>query len=179
MKKLVLAIILIGSFFSRSYSQEHLLWMQQPSISPDGNWIAFEYKGNIFKVAASGGPAVPLTINSAYNGYPVWSHDGRSIAFASDRYGNFDVFIMPSGGGPATRLTFNSSRDIPYDFSPDNQTVYFGTRRWCCARRVGSSPATSASIRAVQPAKQNLPSSEAAIDPERCSTRHIHSGHAR
>lgn len=104
--------------------------MQQPAISPDGNWIAFEYKGNIFKVAASGGTAVPLTINSAYNGYPVWSHDGKSIAFASDRYGNFDVFIMPANGGSATRLTYNSNKDIPYDFSPDNQTVYFGTRRY-------------------------------------------------
>jgi Tol biopolymer transport system component len=129
-KKLILAIIFIGSFLSRTYSQEHLLWMQQPAISPDGNWIAFEYKGNIFKVAASGGTAVPLSINSAYNGYPVWSHDGKSIAFASDRYGNFDVFIMPANGGTATRLTFNSSKDIPYDFSADNQTVYFGTRRY-------------------------------------------------
>lgn len=103
--------------------------MQQPAISPDGNWIAFEYKGNIFKVAATGGSAVPLTINNAYNGCPIWSHDGKSIAFASDRYGNFDVFIMPSNGGNATRLTFNSTFDRPYDFSSDDKTVYFGSRR--------------------------------------------------
>lgn len=110
--------------------------MQQASISPDGNWIAFEYKGNIFKVAASGGSAFPLTINSAYNGYPVWSHDGKSLAFASDRYGNFDVFIMPASGGSATRLTYNSTRDIPYDFLPDNQTVYFGTGRYDVASSI-------------------------------------------
>jgi tricorn protease len=136
MKKILLTLVFIALFVSGIFAQSHILWMQQPAISPDGNWIAFEYKGNIFKVAASGGEAVPLTINTAYNGYPVWSHDGMSIAFASDRYGNFDVFIMPSTGGNATRLTFNSSRDIPYDFSPDNQTVYFGTRRYDIASSV-------------------------------------------
>jgi tricorn protease len=101
----------------------------QPAISPDGKWIAFGYKGNLFRVSAAGGPAVPLTINNSYNGYPVWSHDGRKIAFASDRYGDFDVFVMPSTGGEPTRLTFNSARDIPYDFTPDDQSVVFGTDR--------------------------------------------------
>lgn len=131
MKKLLL---LLSAFVltqkpTFAQQQEHLLWMQQPSLSPDGKWIAFEYKGNLFKVPSAGGTAIPLTINSAYNGYPVWSHDGQSIAFASDRYGNFDVYIMAASGGSATRLTFASERDIPYEFSTDNQKVYFGTDR--------------------------------------------------
>jgi tricorn protease len=129
MKRFSLIILLIGVTMCRSFAQSHILWMQQPSISPDGNWIAFEYKGNIFKVAASGGSAVPLTINNSYNGYPVWSHDGKTIAFASDRYGNFDVYTMPADGGPAKRLTFDSSRDIPYEFSGDDKTIFFGGRR--------------------------------------------------
>ncbi len=136
MKKPLLTIVFLCAFIFKLFAQDHILWMQQPALSPDGSWIAFEYKGNLFKVAASGGQAIPLTINSSYNGYPIWSHDGKSIAFASDRYGNFDVFIMPSTGGSATRLTFNSSKDTPYDFSPDNQTVYFGTRRYDVATSV-------------------------------------------
>lgn len=119
------ATIALTSVFAQSQPR----WIMQPAISPDGKWVAFSYKGNLFKVAASGGPAIPLTINSAYNGYPVWSHDGRKIAFASDRYGDFDVFVMPSSGGEPTRLTFNSARDIPYDFTPDDQAVVFGTDR--------------------------------------------------
>ncbi|WP_345953510.1 S41 family peptidase [Mucilaginibacter sp. PAMB04168] len=129
MKKLLLLLTAFVLAQSTVFAQQHLLWMQQPTLSPDGKWIAFEYKGNLFKVAASGGTAVPLTINSAYNGYPVWSHDSKTIAFASDRYGNFDVYVMPADGGQATRLTFASERDIPMDFSVDNQKVYFGTDR--------------------------------------------------
>ena len=136
MKKIALSLIFITAFFCRSLAQDHLLWMQQPAISPDGQWIAFEYKGNIFKVPVGGGSAVPLTINNHYNGRPVWSHDGKSIAFASDRYGNFDIFIMPSSGGNATRLTFDSDFDAPFDFSADNQTVYFGTQRYDVASSV-------------------------------------------
>lgn len=116
-------------FIAGSYAQTQPRWMQQPAISPDGKWIAFEYKGNLFKVPSAGGPATALTINTWYNGYPVWSHDGKMIAFASDRYGNFDVFVMQANGSNVSRLTFNSSRDIPYDFSPDDQHIVFGTDR--------------------------------------------------
>lgn len=124
-----LFLMMLTLVVMRANAQDRLLWIQQPAISPDGQWIAFEYKGNIYKVPSIGGAAVPLTINKAYNGYPVWSHDGSHIAFASDRYGNFDVFIIPSCGGEALRLTCMSSKDIPYDFSPDNRQVYFGTNR--------------------------------------------------
>src|ERR1700761_2490815 len=129
MKKLIAIILFTGILMSRSFAQNHALWMQQPAISPDGNWIAFEYKGNLFKVAAAGGAAVPLTINSSYNGYPVWSHDGNTIAFASDRYGNFDVYTMPSEGGTAKRLTYSSYADYPSDFSADDKTIYFTSNR--------------------------------------------------
>ena len=114
---------------SISLAQSNPLWLRYPSISPDGKTIVFGYKGDIYRVDANGGVAVPLTIHEAQDMMPVWSHDGKSIAFASDRYGNFDVFIMPSTGGTPTRLTFNSANDYPYDFSPDNTHVIFGSGR--------------------------------------------------
>ncbi len=73
--------------------------------------------------------ATPLTIHEAHDMMPVWSHDGKTIAFASDRYGDFDVFVMPATGGAPTRLTFNSAHDYPYDFSRDNSQVLFGSGR--------------------------------------------------
>jgi Tol biopolymer transport system component len=105
------------------------LWLRYPAISPDGKTIAFGYKGDIYRVDAGGGTATPLTIHEAQDMMPVWSHDGKYIAFASDRYGNFDVFIMPATGGTPTRLTCNSSPDFPTDFSPDDKQVLFTSAR--------------------------------------------------
>ncbi|WP_294631438.1 hypothetical protein, partial [uncultured Bacteroides sp.] len=81
------------------------LWMRDARISPDGTEIAFCYKGDIYKVPATGGTAVQLTTQASYEANPVWSPDGKQIAFASDRNGNFDLYIMPSDGGAARRLT--------------------------------------------------------------------------
>ena len=128
MRKLLIATLLSIALLP-ALAQTQPRWIMQPALSPDGKWIAFSYKGNIFKVASTGGPAIPLTINNAYNGYPVWSHDAKWIAFASDRYGDFDVYVMPATGGEPTRLTVNSARDIPYDFTPDDQHIVFGTDR--------------------------------------------------
>jgi Tol biopolymer transport system component/C-terminal processing protease CtpA/Prc len=67
---------------------------------------------------------------------PVWSHDGKSIAFASDRYGNFDVFIMPAAGGEAKRLTFHSSSDLPSGFTADDKAILFTSARQDAAANV-------------------------------------------
>ena len=106
-------------------AQDHPLWLRYPAISPDGQSIIFNYKGDIFKVSGTGGTAIPLTLSESYEYSAVWSHDGSSIAFASNRYGNFDVFVMPATGGEATRLTYHSLDEKPSDFSTDDQHVIF------------------------------------------------------
>ena len=104
-------------------------WLRYPSISPDGQTIVFTYKGDLYKVPAIGGAAIPLTTHTAHDFMPVWSRDGRQIAFASDRYGNFDVFVMPAEGGEAKRLTFHSAAEYPYAFAGGDSAVVFGAAR--------------------------------------------------
>ena len=105
------------------------VWLRYPAISPDGKTIVFAYKGDLYRVPSDGGVAVPLTMHEAHDYMPVWSHDGKSIAFASDRFGNFDIFIMPATGGEARRLTFHSAPELPFSFSPDDKDILFGAAR--------------------------------------------------
>ena len=101
------------------------LWLRDVAISPDGKNIAFCYKGDIYRVSAAGGAAQQLTSHQAYECSPVWSPDGTKLAFASDRKGNFDIFVMPSTGGQPVQLTFNSAGETPWSFTPDGQYIYF------------------------------------------------------
>src|SRR5690349_12305142 len=105
------------------------LWLRYPAISPDGQSVLFEYKGDIWSVSSTGGNATPLTLSESYEFSPVWSHDGKSIAFASDRYGNFDIFVMPAGGGEAKRLTYHSTAEIPSTFTADDKAILFTASR--------------------------------------------------
>ncbi len=132
MKRKEIALLLALGFIclcSVSVLTAQPLWMRYPSISPDGQFIAFSYKGNLYKVAAAGGQAMPITLHPAHDYYPVWSKDGRSIAFASNRFGNFDVFVTSSNGGAPRRLTYHSANDYPYSFSPDGNQVVFSSAR--------------------------------------------------
>ena len=126
--RIYLLLILFFAAFT-GMAQNNATWLRYPAISPDGKSIAFGYKGDIYIVAATGGTAMPLTIHEAQDMMPVWSHDGKSIAFASDRNGNFDVFVMPSTGGTPIRITYNSAGDFPFDFSPDDKQIIFGSAR--------------------------------------------------
>lgn len=111
------------------FAQENPQWMRYVAISPDGQSIAFTYKGDIYTVPSSGGDAKQLTFHKAHDYMAVWSKDSKHLAFASDRYGNFDVFLMEAAGGPASRLTFHSNDEMPFTFSHDNQQVIFGGQR--------------------------------------------------
>ena len=129
MKKLSITLLFLFFFIGISFAQSEALWLRYPAISPDGNSIVFSYQGDLWKIATSGGQAVPMTLHEGHDFQPVWSNDGKQIAFASHRYGNYDVFLMPSSGGKATRLTYHSSSDYPSAFSPDNQSVLFTSSR--------------------------------------------------
>jgi tricorn protease len=105
------------------------LWMRYPAISPDGKNIAFSFEGHLFVVASTGGSAQPLTAGPAHDTAPVWSPDSKFIAFASDRFGHYNVFLTNIEGGSTRRLTSYSTDEIPTGFTPDGKYVVFSAHR--------------------------------------------------
>lgn len=116
-----------------------------PAWSPDGARIVFwRQQGtnqdlwvvnvNDAITAAAAGPAVNLsgtqiTNDPANDADPAWSPDGSRIAFASQRTGNWDIFVVSAQGGPAQQLTTNPSDDQAPAWSPDGTQIVFGDKR--------------------------------------------------
>ena len=104
-------------------------WFRYPAISPDGSTIVFTHGGDLYTVPSAGGRALPLTQHVARDYAPIWSPDGTTIAFASNRHGNYDIYTISVSGGDATRLTFHSGDDIPSAFTPDGKAIVFSATR--------------------------------------------------
>ncbi len=90
--------------------------LSEPAISPDGKWVAFVQKSHdpetynswsdICLVPLAGGEPRVLTTGKALNTRPMFTADGSSLVFASNRSGSRQFYLLPlSGGGEAVQLT--------------------------------------------------------------------------
>lgn len=124
-KQFVFAIVSAIAFGASATAP---LFMRDAVISPDGNKIAFTYKGDIWTVPAAGGTATRLTMTDQYyEASPVWSPDSRSVAFRSNRAGSFDIYVVDADGGEPRRLTFGSGQETPEAFTPDGKSILFSS----------------------------------------------------
>ncbi|MGC6429449.1 MAG: S41 family peptidase [Jejuia sp.] len=126
--KLHFVFLVITTFFSINFGLSQSPLINFPAISPDGKTIAFNYQGDIWIASINGHNPKRLTVHEAYDTKPVWSADGKSIAFISERYGNNDVYIIPSSGGTPKRITYHSTADIVTDYTAGGN-ILFSTRR--------------------------------------------------
>ncbi|HET7217270.1 MAG TPA: PDZ domain-containing protein [Vicinamibacterales bacterium] len=105
--------------------------LTQPAIS--ANHIAFVYAGDLFVADLGGGGAVSnvrrLTTDDGVESNPVFSPDGKTIAFSAQYDGNVDVFTVPVAGGAPTRLTWHPVADVVQAFTPDGKSVLFTSQR--------------------------------------------------
>jgi Tol biopolymer transport system component len=112
-------------------AKHHLARGVEPSWSPDGKTIAFLHdpaiqrpplaKENpeIYVINADGTGLRRLTNNRVWDEAPLWSPDGKLIAFLTVRNGDGEVYVMNADGSDQRSVSRNPARsDVLFDWSP-------------------------------------------------------------
>ncbi len=101
----------------------------RPALSPDGKTLAFDWDGDIWSVATSGGVARRLTGHPARDRQPRFSPDGKQLAFISERSGSPQVYVMPADGGTPRQLTYHTAGHTLQDWCPDGRHLLVNAGR--------------------------------------------------
>ncbi|TZF93087.1 PDZ domain-containing protein [Chryseobacterium panacisoli] len=128
MKKTIISLLTVFSIIGIS-AQEKSYFLSSPSLGPDGKTAYFSYDGDIWKVDSNGGNASRITALDGEEINPRLSPDGKWLAFSSNQYGNYDIYVMPAEGGTIKQLTFHTGRDEMESWAWDSKTIYFTSSR--------------------------------------------------
>jgi len=102
-------------------------YFTEPAISPDRSEIAFISGGDIWAVPAAGGEARLLLSHPANEARPLYSPDGKRLAFTSNRTGGGDIYILTFATGEVARLTFDDGNEQLDGWSRDGEWIYFSS----------------------------------------------------
>ena len=128
--RLGFALVCVGLFWNSAGYCADIRMPANPSVSPDGARVAFDWNGDIWVVSTLGGKATRLTAHSAKDREPKFSPDGKWIAFVSDREGATNqVFTMEAIGGPARQLTHHTSGFNLQGWSTDGKSLLVSSQR--------------------------------------------------
>ena len=97
----------------------------EPAISPDRSEIAFVSGGDIWTAPASGGDAHLLISHPANDSRPLYSPDGKKLAFVSTRTGRGDIYVRTFATGEVKRLTWDDASEQLDAWSRDGKWIYF------------------------------------------------------
>ena len=123
MRRFALLVLALAAVSVRA--QSALPSLSDPAISPDGHEIAFVAGGDVWAVPAQGGEAHLLVSHPATESRPLYSPDGKRLAFVSTRMGAGNIYILTLATGDVLRLTYADSADKLDGWSADGQWIYF------------------------------------------------------
>jgi eukaryotic-like serine/threonine-protein kinase len=97
-----------------------------PQLSPDGRRLAVGIADQVWLYDLSREALSRFTFEGDLNAAPVWTPDGKRIAFRSNKEGPFNVFWqVADGSGGLERLTMSKNGQGPSSWSPDGQLLAF------------------------------------------------------
>jgi len=117
------------TFGAADVQAERVAFARHLALAPDGETLAFSWAGDVWTVPVAGGAARRLTVHPAEDRSPVWSPDGRLLAFMSSRRSSGNVYVMTAEGDDIRRLTFSDNAEIPTAFSPEGEHVYYHSHK--------------------------------------------------
>ncbi len=120
-------LVVASNTFGQADSTASRPYFTEPAISPDLSEIAFVSGGDIWTVSANGGEAHLLVSHPANESRPLYSPDGKKLAFISTRTGNGDIYVLTLDSGDLKRLTFDDSNDQLDNWSADGKWIYFSS----------------------------------------------------
>ncbi len=113
-----------------SFNTTEGTWMSL-DVSPDGRNIMFDLVGDIYTIPFRGGEASQMTSGIALDSQPVYSPDGRMIAFVSDRGGSENLWVANVGGNRPKQLSkSNNGQYASPVFSNDGNYVFVSQTTW-------------------------------------------------
>ena len=99
---------------------------ESPRFSPDGQRIAVVTDGQIWLYDLSRETLTRFTFDGNTNSRPVWTPDGKRIAFYSTKDGPLNLFWqLADGSGGLEKLATSDFINVPDSFSPDGQLLAF------------------------------------------------------
>ncbi|MBO9543183.1 S41 family peptidase [Caulobacter sp.] len=125
LKALLGAVSALALSASSAMAADALPSFAEPALSPDGAEIAFASGGDLWTVPAAGGQARLLVTDEATESRPLYSPDGKSLAFVSTRSGVANIYVLTLATGELRRLTFGDSAEALDGWSRDGQWIYF------------------------------------------------------
>ena len=127
-----LGLACLSTLTSAAHAAEKPHLFQSPALSRE--LIAFGYAGDLWTVSREGGHAERLTNGVGLESAPVFSPDGRTIAFTGEYDGNTDVFTIPATGGVPHRVTYHPAPDVAVGWTPDGKRILFRSARESASR---------------------------------------------
>lgn len=99
----------------------------EPSLSPDHGEIAFVSGGDVWSVPSTGGTARLLAAVGGAARRPLFSPDGKRLAFVSTQPGSVGVYVLTLDGGTLRRVTHDDQVPDLSAWSPDGRAIYFSS----------------------------------------------------